>query len=41
MKLVNVHVDRLHMEQIWNKDKCRCECKEDLLNKIVCDKGYI
>ena len=27
--------------QIWNKDKCRCECKEDLVNKIVCDKGYI
>ena len=27
--------------QIWNKDKCRCECKEDLLNKMVCDKGYI
>ena len=27
--------------QIWNEDKCRCECKEDLINKIVCDKGYI
>ena len=27
--------------QIWNKDKCRCEWKEDLVNKIVCDKGYI
>ena len=27
--------------QIWNKDKCRCECKEDLINKLVCDKGYI
>ena len=27
--------------QIWNKDKCRCECKEDLINKMVCDKGYI
>ena len=27
--------------QIWNKDKCRCECKEDLVNKMVCDKGYI
>ena len=21
--------------QIWNKDKCRCECKEDLVNKMV------
>ena len=28
-------------KQIWNKDKCRCECKEDLINKLVCDKGYI
>ena len=27
--------------QIWNKDKCRCECKEDLINKLVWDKGYI
>ena len=25
--------------QIWNEDKCRCECKEDLINKMVCDKG--
>ena len=28
-------------KQIWNEDKCRCECKEDLINKMVCDKGYI
>ena len=28
-------------KQIWNKDKCRCECKEYLINKLVCDKGYI
>ena len=27
--------------QIWNKDKCRCEYKEDLINKMVRDKGYI
>ena len=27
--------------QIWNKDKCRSECKEDLVNKMECDKGYI
>ena len=27
--------------QIWNEGKCRCECKEDLINKMVCDKGYI
>ena len=24
----------------WNKDKCRCECKE-LIDKEVCDKGFI
>ena len=23
----------------WNKDKCRCKCKE-LIEKGVCDKGY-
>ena len=27
--------------QIWNEDKCRCECKQDLVNKMVYDKGYI
>ena len=27
--------------QIWIEDKCGCECKEDLINKMVCDKGYI
>ena len=27
--------------QIWNKDKFRCECKEGLVNKMVCNKGYI
>ena len=27
--------------QIRNEDKCRCKCKEDLVNKMVCDKGYI
>ena len=32
MKLVNVYVD---------EDNCRCECKEDLVNKMVCDKGHI
>ena len=25
-------------KQIWNEDKCRCECREDLVNKMVCDK---
>ena len=27
--------------QIWNEDKCGCECKEYLINKMACDKGYI
>ena len=27
--------------QKWNEDKCRCEYKEELINKLVCDKRYI
>ena len=27
-------------KQRWNKDKCRCECKE-LIDKGRCDKGFI
>ena len=27
--------------QIWKEDKYRCVCKEDLVNKMVYDKGYI
>ena len=27
-------------KQHWNKDKCRCDCKE-LIDKGVCDKGFI
>ena len=27
-------------KQHWNKDKCRCECKE-LIHKGVCDKDFI
>ena len=27
--------------QEWNENKCRCECKEDLVSKLACDKGYI
>ena len=26
-------------KQKWNKDKCRCECKE-LIKKSICNKGY-
>ena len=28
-------------KQEWNENKCKCECKEDLIDKLVCDKGYI
>ena len=27
--------------QAWNENKCRCKCKEDLINKLACDKGYM
>ena len=27
-------------KQEWNKNTCRCECKEDLVSKLVCYKGY-
>ena len=27
-------------KQIWNDDKCRCECREDLVDKMGCDKGF-
>ena len=27
-------------KQIWNDDKCICECREDLIDKIDCDKGF-
>ena len=26
-------------KQRWNEDKCRCECKEELIDKGMCDKG--
>ena len=28
-------------KQTWNEDKFRCECKENLVDKKVRDKGYI
>ena len=28
-------------KQEWNEIKRRCACKEDLIDKLVCDKGYI
>ena len=27
-------------KQEWNENKCKCECKEDLIGKLMCDKGY-
>ena len=28
-------------KQEWTENKCVCECKEDLVSKLVCDKGYM
>ena len=28
-------------KQEWNENKFSCECKEDLVSKLVCDKEYI
>ena len=28
-------------KQDWNANKCVCECKEDLVSKLVCDKGFM
>ena len=28
-------------KQDWNENKCVCECKEDLVSKLVFDKGYM
>ena len=28
-------------KQDWNANKCLCECKKDLVSKLVCDKGYM
>ena len=27
--------------QIWIEDKCRCECKEDLIGKGIYDKRFV
>ena len=26
--------------QVFNEDTCRCECIEDLISKLTCDKGF-
>ena len=28
-------------KQEWNENKCSCECKEDLVSKLLYDKGYM
>ena len=28
-------------KQEWDENKCKCECKEDLIDKLKCDKGYM
>ena len=37
---VNVHASVCNSKECWNKDKCRCECKE-LINERICNKGFI
>ena len=27
--------------QVWNKNKCQGECKEDLIDKLIYEKGYM
>ena len=43
MKLVNANVDFMQVFVIINKDgdKCRCECREELIDKERCDKGSV
>ena len=38
--MCKLNVAVCNSKQIWNDDKCRCENKEDLVDKIVCDKGF-
>ena len=28
-------------KQEWDENKCKCECKEDLIDKLKCNKGYM
>ena len=28
-------------KQEWDENKCKCECKKDLIGKLKCNKGYI
>ena len=28
-------------KQRWNEDNCRCECKEELIDKQRCDKDLV
>ena len=28
-------------KQEWNKNRCRCQCKGDLIDKLIYDKGYM
>ena len=27
-------------KQIWNDDKCTCKCREYLVDKVICDRGF-
>ena len=34
-------VDVCNSKQMWNDDKCRCECREDLVDKMVFTKDLV
>ena len=37
---VQIKCNVCNNKQIWNKNKCRCECKK-LIDKGICDKEFI
>ena len=33
--------DICNSRQVFNEDKCRCDCRQDLISKLTCDKGFL
>ena len=40
LELCRLSVTVCNSKQIWKDDKCRFECRKDLVDRIVCDKGF-
>ena len=38
MQRINETASLCNSRQIWNKDKCRCKFREDLVDKGICNK---